>query len=89
MRKQITVLRNCIASMNKAGKILVINPMLPSHSEPHLNWFTDMLMLVVSRGRCRTELEFQNLFNAAGLTLEGIVPTRSSNFILEGVRHDR
>ena len=28
----ITVLRNCIASMNKAGKILVIDPMLPSNS---------------------------------------------------------
>jgi hypothetical protein len=85
----ITVLRNCIASMNKAGKILVIDPMLPSHSEPHLNWFTDMLMLVVTRGRCRTEVEFRELFNAAGLTLERIVPTRSSNFILEGVHRDR
>jgi hypothetical protein len=84
-----TVLRNCIASMNKAGKILVIDPMLPSDSEPHLNWFTDMLMLVVTRGRCRTEVEFRDLFNAAGLTLEGIVPTRSSNFILEGVHHER
>jgi hypothetical protein len=85
----ITVLRNCIAAMNTAGRILVIDPMLPRDAEPHLNWFTDMLMLVVTRGRCRTEAEFRDLFNAAGVTLERVIPTRSSNFILEGVRYDR
>ena len=85
----ITVLRNCIAAMNTAGRILVIDPMLPRDAEPHLNWFTDMLMLVVTRGRCRTEAEFRDLFNAAGLTLERVIPTRSSNFILEGARYDR
>ena len=85
----ITVLRNCVAAMNTAGRILVIDPMLPRDAEPHLNWFTDMLMLVVTRGRCRTEAEFRDLFNAAGLTLERVIPTRSSNFILEGARYDR
>jgi O-methyltransferase len=84
----ITVLRNCIAAMNTAGRILIIDPMLPGAAEPHLNWLTDMLMLAVTRGRCRTEAEFHDLFNAAGLTLERIVRTRSSNFILEGVQRD-
>jgi hypothetical protein len=85
----ITVLRNCIAAMNTAGRILIIDPMLPGAAEPHLNWLTDLHMLVVTRGRCRTEAEFRDLFNAADLTLERIVPTRSSNFILEGVHRDR
>jgi hypothetical protein len=83
----IAILRNCIAAMNTAGRILIIDPMLPGTAEPHLNWVTDMLMLAVTRGRCRTEVEYQDLFNAVGLTLERIVPTRSSNFILEGVQH--
>lgn len=85
----IAVLRNCIAAINGAGRILVIDPMLPSTAEPHLNWLTDMLMLVVTRGRCRTEAEFRELFCMVGLTLERIVPTNSSNFVIEGVRHDR
>jgi hypothetical protein len=83
----IKVLRNCVAAMSEAGRILVIDPMLPSNALPHINWLTDMLMLVVTRGRCRTEAEFRVLFNEAGLNLERIVPTRSPNFVLEGV-HD-
>jgi hypothetical protein len=84
-----TVLRNCIASMNTRGEILVIDPMLPSDLKPYLNWFIDMLMLVVTRGQCKTETEFRDLFKAAGLAPERVVPTRSVNFILEGAHHNR
>jgi hypothetical protein len=85
----IAVLRNCIAAITGAGRILVIDPMLPSTAEPHLNWLTDMLMLVVTRGRCRTEAEFRELFCVVDLTLERVVPTNSSNFVIEGFCHDR
>jgi hypothetical protein len=85
----LTVLHNCLAAMNAGGRILVIDPMLPTNAEPHPNWLTDMLMLVVTRGRCRTEAEFRNLFDAAGLNLERIIATRSPNFILESMRRDR
>ncbi len=80
------ILRNCLSAMNAAGKILVIDPMLPAGHEPHPNWLTDMISLTVTRGQCRTEAEFRNLFNAVGLTLTRIVATRSPNFILEAVR---
>jgi hypothetical protein len=85
----ITVFRNCLTAMNAGGRILVVDPMLPNSTEPHLNWLTDMLMLVVTRGHCRTEMEFRDLFSAAGLTLRQVVSAGSSNFILEGREHDR
>jgi hypothetical protein len=81
-----TVLRNCLSTMNTTGRILVIDPMLPAGTEPHPNWLTDMISLTITGGRCRTEEEFRSLFDAVGLTLARVVPTRSPNFVLEGVR---
>jgi hypothetical protein len=81
-----TILRNCLSAMNAGGKILIVDPMLPSGTEPHPNWLTDMICLTISGGRCRTEADFRKLFDAVGLTLERVIPTRSPNFILEGVR---
>ena len=81
----VIVLRNCLTAMNAAGRILVVDPMLPANAEPHPNWLTDMLMLVMTRGRCRAEAEFRHLFDAAGLTLARIIATRSPNFILESI----
>ena len=85
----VTVLQNCVAAMNKAGRILVIDPMLPASTEAHPNWVTDMLAMVITGGRCRTEPEFRSILNSAGIILERVVPTRSPNFILEGVGRDR
>jgi hypothetical protein len=45
----VIVLRNCLTAMNAAGRILVVDPMLPANAEPHPNCLTDMLMLVVTR----------------------------------------
>ena len=81
-----TILRNCLSTMNAAGKILVVDPMLPAGTEPHPNWLTDIFMMVSQGGRCRTEVDFHNLFDVVGLTLARVVATRSPNFILEGVR---
>jgi O-methyltransferase domain len=79
-----TILRNCLSVMNGAAKILVVDPMLPAGTDPHPNWLTDIFMMVTQGGRCRTEADFRNLFNAAGLRMTQVIATRSPNFILEG-----
>jgi O-methyltransferase domain len=61
------ILSNCRAAMRPDGKVLVIDPMLPDGSKPHYNRLTDLLMLVVPGGRCRSEAEFRRLFDAAGV----------------------
>jgi hypothetical protein len=43
-------------------------------------------MLVLTGGRCRTEVEFRDLFSASGLALTRVIATRSPNFVVEGVR---
>jgi hypothetical protein len=81
----VAALRNCRAAMNAGGKVLVIDPMLPDGTEPHLNWLVDLNMFVSTGGQCRTQAQFRDLFDASGFKLARVVPTRSANFILEGV----
>jgi O-methyltransferase domain len=78
------ILRNCASAMTRGGKIIIVDPMLPSSAEPHPNWLTDMIGLCVTGGLGRTEQEFRDLFDAAGLTITRVIATRSPNFILEG-----
>lgn len=82
----VTVLRNCLEAMNEHGKILVVDPMLPEANQPHPNWFTDILMMVLTNGNCRTRDQFQAIFDTAGFELTRVIATNSPNFILEAVR---
>jgi hypothetical protein len=77
------VLRNCRAVMHLHSKVLVIDPMLPNGVEPHYNRLTDLLMMAVPGGRCRTEAEFRELFAGAGMSVTPVIDTGTSNFILE------
>jgi hypothetical protein len=81
----LAILRNCRAAMRPDSRVLVIDPMLPDGIEPHYNRLTDLLMLTVSGGRCRSEREFRTLFNAAGLSVTRVIATVTSNSILEGM----
>jgi len=79
------ILRNCRAAMRSKSKALVIDPMLSNGTEPHYNRLTDLLMMVVPGGRCRSEAEFRELFDAAGMSVTRVIATGTSNFILEGM----
>jgi hypothetical protein len=79
------ILRNCRAAMRSKSKVLVIDPMLPNGTERHYNRLTDLLMMVVPGGRCRSEAEFRELFDAAGMSVTRVIATGTSNFILEGM----
>jgi len=79
------LLRNCRAAMGPGARVLVIDPMLPDGAAPHYNRLTDLLMLLLLGGRCRSEAAFRRMFDAAGLSLTRVIATGTSNFILEGV----
>jgi hypothetical protein len=82
-----TLLGNCARAMPEDGKVLVIEMVLPPANEPSAGKVFDMLMLVNHPGgRIRTEAEFRELFGAAGLRVNRIIPTGSPNSILEGMR---
>lgn len=84
--RSIAILRHC-AEAAPAGKVLVIEALVPPGNEPSPAKFLDLQMLVMMNGgRQRTEDEYQQLFAAAGLRLTRVVPTNSDFSIVEGVR---
>jgi hypothetical protein len=80
----LVILRNCRTAMRADSRIIAIDPMLLDGLEPHYNRLTDLLMMVLLGGRCRSESEFRKLFDAAGLSITRVIATGTSNFILEG-----
>jgi hypothetical protein len=83
----ITILRNCARALPDHGKVLAVEMVLPAGNEPSPSKTFDILMLLVHEGgRIRTEAEFADLFEAAGLHLTSIIPTQSPNSIIESVR---
>jgi tRNA A58 N-methylase Trm61 len=83
-QEAVAVLKNCRAAMKPEGRVLIVDPMLPSGNAPHPNWLMDIHSLVVHGGMCRTEAQFSSLFESAGFALSQVVATRSPNFITEG-----
>jgi hypothetical protein len=80
------LLRSCAAAMPDHGKVLAVEMVLPAGNEPGPAKTFDVLMLVQHPAACiRTEAEFADLFAAAGLRLDRVIPTESPNSILEGV----
>jgi len=83
--RAVTILRNCREAMNPAGKVLVVETVLPTGNGPCFGKWLDLMMLIVG-GRERTEAEYRGLFSRAGLTLERVVPTAHEVSVLEGTR---
>ncbi|MBN2489676.1 MAG: methyltransferase domain-containing protein [Planctomycetes bacterium] len=80
----IAILRQCRATLPPGGRILVVEMVIPAPNEPSFGKWLDLMMLLVG-GRERTSTEYGRLFDAAGLTLSRIVPTRCDVSIVEGV----
>ena len=71
--------------MNKGGKVLIVEMIVPEGNEPSPAKFPDLQMLQYLPGCERTEKEYQELLNKAGFELTRIVPTMSPFSIIEGV----
>jgi hypothetical protein len=82
--KCLTILRNCHRAMRPAGKLLVIESVIPPGNEPFHGKFLDLVMLLIPGGKERTEAEYRALFERAGFKLTRIVPTGTEISIIEG-----
>jgi len=88
----LRILANCRAAMGDAGRLLVIELIVPSDDErqrsPDIEWLvktTDIEMLAVVGGRERTAAEYGELFAAAGFELTRIVPLAPTAWsVIEG-----
>jgi len=63
----VTVLTNIRQVMDPAGRVLVIDPVIPEGDLPHPGKFMDIAMLMLTQGRDRTKAELADLFEQADL----------------------
>ncbi len=81
----VKILSNCRAAMNKKGRVLVVDNVIPPGNDPNWGKLLDIQMLIIG-GRERTRKEFAAMFAQAGLKLKRVLPTKSPLSIVEGVR---
>jgi hypothetical protein len=80
------ILRNCRRSMARAGRVLIIERLIPedgSDAVPTL--LSDINMLVITGGRERTNDEYSELLRSAGLKLGNIQPVAFPYGVIEGL----
>jgi hypothetical protein len=81
----LTILGHVRKAMNPAGRLVVVEMVLPFGDTAHQGKMLDMAMLVLLGGQERTEAEYAALFGKAGFHLTRVVPTNSAASILEAV----
>lgn len=78
------VLANIARVMDPAGRVLVVDMVVPDERVPHPSYFLDITMVAQTvGGRERTRQEFDALLASAGLKLEAIHPTPSPVSVVE------
>jgi hypothetical protein len=88
--RAISILQNCRRAIPRAGRLLLIEPIIPPGNCPSFNKLLDLLMLVwTGGGKERTEAEHLTLLASAGFELARIIPTASPVSIIEAVPADR
>jgi O-methyltransferase domain/Dimerisation domain len=79
----LTILGHVRKAMNPAGRLLIVEMVLPPGDTAHPGKMLDMVMLVLTGGRERTESEYGSLLSKADLRLTRVVPTNSAASIVE------
>ena len=82
----LRILHTCCQAMDAASRLLVVEMLLPDQpNTPAFSSLLDFEMLVCFGGQERTQSEYAQLLNNAGLRLNAVLPTQSPFFILEAV----
>jgi hypothetical protein len=81
----VSIMKSVRRALPAHGRVLAIDVVISPGNEPSPGKIIDLLMLSSSRGRERTERDFQEMFAAAGLKVSRVIPTPSPLCIVEGV----
>jgi hypothetical protein len=81
----ISILKNCQCSLCPGGRVAVIELLVGEIGEPGLAPMFDVTMLVMGGGRERSQTEYRELFESAGLRISSVIPTKSPMVIFEAV----
>ena len=80
------ILVNCHGALSPAGKLLLVEMVVPSDNAPDMAQAMDLNMLAILGGRERTEEEYRTLLDGAGFKLERLIATHSPFSVIEAVR---
>lgn len=80
----LRILENCRAAMADDARLLLGEAVLPDGTEPSLAKVIDIEMLVIG-GQERTEAEYRDLLERAGLRLTRVVPSAGPHSVIEAV----
>ena len=81
--RAIVILKNCRQAMAENGRVLLVEMVIPAGNAPSPGKFLDLEMLLYFYSRERTEAEYCDLLQQAGLELITITPTASPFSIIE------
>ena len=77
------ILDNCRRAIDGAGRLLLVERVLPSGNEPSPTAMGDITMMAVPGGQERTREEYAELLGQSGFELTQVYPTRSEMDIIE------
>jgi len=81
--RAIMILKNCRQAMAENGRVLLVEMVIPAGNAPSPGKFLDLEMLLYFYSRERTEAEYRDLLQQAGLELITMTPTASPFSIIE------
>ncbi|MDX1565715.1 MAG: methyltransferase, partial [Phycisphaeraceae bacterium] len=81
-----TILGHCHRAMKADSKLLIVESVIPEGNEPFGGKFLDLVMLLITGGRERTEAEYRELLEQTGFELTRVVPTESEVSVVEAVK---
>jgi hypothetical protein len=76
----VKILRNCRRAIRPDGGLLLVETVLTPSSDPS-RALMDVLMMVLTGGRERTEEEFGSLLRVAGFSLTRVIPTLGASIL--------
>ena len=82
------ILQACHRALGpRGGKVLIVDPVVPTGNAPHYGKLLDLEMLVLTpRGRERTRAEFTTLLRGAGFRLSRVISTHGPLSIVEAMK---
>lgn len=84
----VRILRNCRAAMPEHATLLLGEPVLPEGPQPSIGKLLDLETLIGTTGRQRTEREFREILEPAGLRLTAVTTSAGPDCLVEAVTAD-
>lgn len=82
----LRVLKNCRTAIKERGTLLVIEQVMPEPVDRSTGAVSmDLMMMMLTGGRERTENDYRTLFTSTGFQLARIIPTQTNRSIIEAI----